>query len=170
MQENFTEDQWFVISSAPSLVGSAMAVAGRSGVMGTMREIMTSGQTLAAGGEKYPNNPLIQAIVPDRNTDRDQAKAQLMASRDKLMEQLKEQGIQSPEDMADFAIQSLENALSMIGDVASYQDVAEYKEWVMETGQAVAEAAKEGGFFGMGGQQVSDAESAFLSRVRQITA
>ncbi len=170
MQENFTEDQWFVISSAPSLVGSAMAVAGRSGVMGTMKEIMTSGQTLAAGGEKYPSNPLIQAIVPDRNMDRGEAKESMVAKRDKLMAQLKEQGIQSPEDMAEFAITSLSHALSLISPVASDQDVAEYKEWVVETGQAVAEAAKEGGFLGMGGTQVSEAESAFLGRIRKVSA
>lgn len=170
MQENFTEDQWFVISSAPSLVGSAMAVAGRSGVMGTMKEIMTSGQTLAAGGEKYPSNSLIQAIVPDSNMDRSEAKENMMAKRDKLMAQLKDQGIQSPEDMADFAITSLSEALSLLAPVASDQDVAEYKEWVLETGQAVAEAAKEGGFLGMGGTQVSEAESAFLNRVRKISA
>ncbi len=170
MQENFTEDQWFVISSAPSLVGSAMAVAGRSGVMGTMKEIMTSGQTLAAGGEKYPSNSLIQAIVPDSNMDRSEAKENMMAKRDKLMAQLKDQGIQSPEDMAEYAITSLSEALSLLAPVASDQDVAEYKEWVIETGQAVAEAAKEGGFLGMGGTQVSEAEAALLNRVRKIVA
>ena len=170
MQENFTEDQWFTISSAPSLIGSAMAVAGRSGVMGTMKEVMTSGQTLAAGGDKYPSNSLIQAIVPDSGGDRAAAKEQMLATREKFMEQHKEQGIKSPEDMADFAIQSLESALTLLAPVASDQDVAEYKEWVVETGQAVAEAAKEGGFLGMGGQQVSDAEVAFLDRVRKIAS
>ena len=108
--------------------------------------------------------------MPDSGGDRAAAKEQMLATREKFMEQLKEQGIKSPEDMADFAIQSLESALALLAPVASDQDVAEYKEWVVETGQAVAEAAKEGGFLGMGGQQVSDAEVAFLDRVRTIAA
>lgn len=168
MQEKFTNEQWLIISSAPSLIGSAVAMAGRSGVMGTMKEVIASGRSLAAGGEKYRHNPLIQAIIPKVDTGQQETDANAFSNREQLMSQLKEQNIDNPESMAEFAIQNLQKALTLISEVAYSKDIDEYKKWVLETGQAVAEAAKEGGFLGIGGERVSQAETDFLARVRAI--
>ena len=168
MQEKFTNEQWLIISSAPSLIGSAVAMAGRSGVMGTMREIIASGRSLAAGGENYPHNPIIQSIIPNAESSQAEADANVFSNREQLMAQLKEQGIDTPESMAEFAIQNLQQALNFISEVAYQKDLDEYKQWVLETGQAVAEAAKEGGFLGIGGERISQAESEFLDRVRGV--
>ena len=168
MQEKFTNEQWLIISTAPSLIGSAVAMAGRSGVMGTMKEIIASGRSLAAGGEKYQHNPLIQSIIPKVEPDQTQAAANAFSNREQLMNQLRSEGIDSPEAMADYALRNLQKALAFLGEVVYQKDIDEYKQWVLETGQAVAEAAKEGGFLGIGGERVSQAETDFLARVRAV--
>jgi hypothetical protein len=44
-------------------------------------------------------------------------------------------------------------------------DAAAFKAWLTQIGQGVAEAAKEGGFLGFGGIQVSEAEKATLAEI-----
>jgi hypothetical protein len=40
-----------------------------------------------------------------------------------------------------------------------------YKRWLLTVAQRVAEAAKEGGFLGIGGVRVSEAEQATLAEI-----
>jgi hypothetical protein len=40
-----------------------------------------------------------------------------------------------------------------------------YKQWVYKAAQLSSEAAKEGGFLGMGGKRVTEAEAAALKEV-----
>lgn len=47
-------------------------------------------------------------------------------------------------------------------------ELAAYKSMILSTATAAAEASKEGGFLGMGGQQVSDAEQAVLDNLRKV--
>jgi hypothetical protein len=42
------------------------------------------------------------------------------------------------------------------------------KRWLLGTAQQAAEAAREGGFLGIGGVKVSDAEKAALAEVAQV--
>jgi hypothetical protein len=50
-------------------------------------------------------------------------------------------------------------------DAKAPNDAAAFKSWLQSISQQVAEAAKEGGFLGFGGVQVSDAEKATLAEI-----
>ena len=45
---------------------------------------------------------------------------------------------------------------------ATSQEAAAYKQFVMDTARAVAQASREGGFLGFGRKEVSDREQAVL--------
>jgi hypothetical protein len=45
-------------------------------------------------------------------------------------------------------------------------DAAAYKEWLVGCAEKTAQAAKEGGFLGMGGTHVTARESAAIDRLR----
>jgi hypothetical protein len=49
-------------------------------------------------------------------------------------------------------------------------EAAAYKQMLLQVGQSVAEAAKEGGFLGMGKKLVSDEEQAALDELRNLVA
>lgn len=49
-------------------------------------------------------------------------------------------------------------------------EVAAYKSMILDAATATAEASKEGGFLGMGGQQVSAAEQAVLDQLKKALA
>ena len=50
------------------------------------------------------------------------------------------------------------------------EDTAAFKAWLAQISQSVAEAAKEGGFLGFGGVQVSEAEKATLAEISTALA
>jgi hypothetical protein len=50
----------------------------------------------------------------------------------------------------------------------SQGDAEAYGQWVFAAAQKAAEAAKEGGFFGIGGTAVTDAEKAALATLKTV--
>ena len=40
VKDQYSDDEWFLISSVPSLVGAAMAGAGKSGIIGTAKDCL----------------------------------------------------------------------------------------------------------------------------------
>lgn len=168
IKDNYSEEEWFVIASAPSMIGSAVVTAGRSGAMGTMREILASARATAEVAKASADNELIQSILPSPEMARDEAKAEAQKMRDSAMEKVKAGNVESPDELADFALNTLRDALSLLGGVASEKDINEYKDWVRTVAKDVAEASKEGGFLGIGGERISEREAAFLARLEEI--
>jgi hypothetical protein len=56
--------------------------------------------------------------------------------------------------------------VSALLDAKGPGDAAAFKSWLQSIAQHTAEAAKEGGFLGFGGVQVSEAETATLAEIR----
>ena len=50
---------------------------------------------------------------------------------------------------------------------ASADEVEDYKSFVVSLAQRVAEAHKEGGFLGVGGKEVGEAEQAALEEIKE---
>ena len=57
-------------------------------------------------------------------------------------------------------------AVAAVDATATPEEAAQLKQWLYGVGDAVAKAAKEGDFFGIGGKQVSDAEAAVLVEIK----
>ena len=77
-----------------------------------------------------------------------------------------------PGEAKDKAIAGLRQVSALLAAKAP-ADAAAFKGWLQGISQHTAEAAKEGGFLGFGGVQVSDAEKATLeisSALRGLTA
>jgi len=66
--------------------------------------------------------------------------------------------------MKDKCVETLRQAAALV-DAKAPGDAAAFKGWLRQISQHVAEAAKEGGFLGIGGVQVSEAEKATLTEI-----
>ena len=103
------------------------------------------------------SNPLIKAVVADFET----AEARSIA-RDGLKEQL---AGSKPAEIKAKCIETLRQAGAVV-DAKAPDDAAAFKGWLRQISQHVAEAATEGGgFLGIGGVPVSDAEKATLTEI-----
>lgn len=68
-------------------------------------------------------------------------------------------------NIAEVATQHLRDAVSIVGAKATPAETDSYKTFVMTIAQAVASAHKEGGFLGIGGKQITDAENQALDEI-----
>lgn len=167
IKEQFSDDEWYLVSSVPSMVGAAMAGAGKSGIIGTAKEAMASMKTVVAGKNEYPDNELIGAVLPKAESFSD-AKEQAGAFREKAMAQISERNIKSPEDFNRYMLEDAGKAIALVKERRGEKEANEYQEWCINVAKKVAEAASEGGFMGFGGEQVSEGEKALMAELQKV--
>jgi len=162
----YTEDEWHLIAGTPSLIGSAMAGAASSG-MGTVKELMASVRSVIEGKQMYPENDVIQAIV-SKAENKEQAKESYAAYREKTMQRIKDNNITNPAQVKEMALGDLQQVMELLNKNEIESHITEYKQWILNIAQTVAEAAKEGSILGFGGTRVSEEETAFLKQLSEI--
>ncbi len=162
--DNFTDEELFAMTALPSMVGSVISFSDASGPIGTVKEMMANAKTAAAGVKNYPDNSILRRVIPNVE-DRAEAMETAKAMRDRQMEELKTAGIKSKDDMKAHALAKAAEINDVLNAKASATEAAEYRSWVMDAARATAEAAKEGGFLGLGGVDVSGDEQAALDEI-----
>jgi hypothetical protein len=68
-------------------------------------------------------------------------------------------------NIAALASERLHDAMGILEAKATAEEIDAYKRFVMTVAQAAASAHKEGGFLGIGGKQISDAENQALDEI-----
>lgn len=165
MTATYNDDELHLLAGVPHLIGSAMAMAGKSGFFGTGKEMFASAQSVLAGVKDYPNNALIQKILPNVEDGAGAAMGEAKKTRQWLSERMKDRGVASREDMQALAVEDCRTVAALVDAKASPSEAAEYKQWALSVAEKVAMAASEGGFLGFGGEQFSEPEQKFLSEV-----
>ena len=153
---NFTPEEWNQILGGAFMAGFAVTAADPSGLWGLLKETFASGRALIDAKSSSGSSALSKAIVADIETSEGRSAAQ-----DYVKSRLS--GAKR-EDMKQRAIDALRSA-AMVVDQKAPSDAAAYKAWLVQIANTVAEASKEGGFMGIGGVAVSDAEKATLSEI-----
>ena len=162
----FTEDEQFLLMSVPAMIGSAVSMSEKSGVVGTVKEALSSAKSLMGGIKQYPTNQVLKDVLPVLE-ERQEAIEHAKKYKDKALQRMKENGIDNPEKFKQQLLQDCKDVAKILDAKASEQDKHEYKEWAMAIAEKVAMASKEGGFLGFGGQQVSPGEVAMIADVSQ---
>ncbi len=147
-QADFSPEDWSKVFSAPFVAGMYISFADVSNPVGLMQETaaVVSAVTDAA---RASTNSIIQAMA-----------AALQAKEKPVM----------PERQSDMAatqasmLATIEGAIAAV-EAKDAEAVAGYKQLIMDAATKAAGAAKEGGFMGIGGTSVSDAEKAALAQI-----
>jgi hypothetical protein len=135
----FTAQEWSAVSEAP-LLAAARVVAADGG--GSIRESLAVRRVYAAARELRGESPLLDALVASS------------PSLDDLP--------------ADPGYARLQAALAVVKAKATLEDADAYKGFVLAVVQTVAEANREGGFAGIGGEEVSEREQAALDELTAL--
>ena len=164
-KERFTDEEQLLLSSTPVMIGSAMAFSESSG-LATVKELMASANTYMGGLKAYPQNEIIQGILPNLD-DRKEAMAQAKEFRVKASDRIKEKQIDSQDKMRQLLLSDVQEINKILEQKATPEEASEYKEWNMLVAENVAKAAKEGGFLGFGGERISAGEKALFAELSQ---
>jgi hypothetical protein len=155
-KQNFTPEEWTKVLESTMLAGIAVSAAEPSGLWGSLKEAFASRSVLAAAKLDPASNELVKAIVADFET---------AEGRSAIQEALRKRFADAkPADVVQRSLDNLRE-VSAIVDAKAPGDAAAFKAWLRGISQVVAEAAVEGGFFGLRGVRVSDAEKATLADI-----
>ncbi len=148
-QTDYTPEEWKTISAAPVMAGLLVTISDMSGPIGLTKEAfaVVKGVAESAAGS---SNELIKAVA----------------------EGIKAQGGKPdmPELPGDRAgtraalVDGCKRAAALVTQKSS-AEAEEYKRWLVSLAKKTAEAAKEGGFLGIGGTLVSEGESSAVSEL-----
>lgn len=155
-KSTFTPEEWKLLLESVMMAGIAVTAVEPSGLWGLLKESFASGSALRQAKLDPGSNPLIKAVVADFETPQGQSTA-----RDGLREKL---ASVNRTKIKARCIETLRQAGALVGSKAP-DDATAFKGWLREISQHVAEAAKEGGFLGIGGVLVSEAEKATLTEI-----
>src|SRR5215510_10833750 len=155
-KSNFTPDEWKLLLESVMTAGIAISAAEPSGLWGLLKESFAEGKALMTAKLDPGADALIKAVVADFGT----AEGRSIA-RDGLKEKFTGS---KPAEIKAKCIDTLRQVAEVV-DAKAPSDATAFKTWLRQISQHVAEAAKEGGFLGIGGVAVSDAEKATLAEI-----
>jgi hypothetical protein len=151
----YIQQELDTIAEAPMFIGMAVALVDM-GVISTAIEAVALSQQLANVANKYSSNSIIQSVFSE---------AVLRSGHVKLKKpDIKPEDVQSGA-VVDRAIASAKNALAVVEDKATSDEISQYKEFLYACADAVANAAGSG-LFGTGSNKVSDKEAVALAKIK----
>ena len=155
-KSSFTSDEWKLLLESVMMASIAITAAEPHGLWGLLQESFAGGAELAKAKMDPGADALIKAVVADFGT----AEGRSIA-RDGLKEKFSGS---KPSEIKAKCIDTLRQVAEVV-DAKAPADATAFKTWLRQISQHVAEAAKEGGFLGIGGVAVSDAEKATLAAI-----
>jgi len=155
-KQNFTPEEWTKVLESMMLAGMAVSAADPNGLWGTLKEAFASKSAIAASKFDPGSNELVKAAIADLETTE---------GRSAIQEALRKHVASAkPTEIVQRSLDNL-RVVSAILDAKAPGDAAAFKALLRGISQKVAEASVEGGFLGIGGVQVSDAEKATLADI-----
>jgi hypothetical protein len=146
-KSNFTVEEWDLLRRAPLVSGAMIMAASPSGPLGVFKESAALSQMLLHGLENA-STELLQTLSADFKTHWSI-----------------EQMTQNPDQLRSLGLATCRELATLLRHKATPQEADEFKAWLIDTARRVAAAAREGGFLGFGGTDVTEAE---LSAIDQI--
>jgi hypothetical protein len=141
---DFNAEEWSTVVDGPLYAGMRVISADRGG---TLRESLAMGRVYQEARQHHGESELLDELV----------KSPPSIDPDQLQ--------QAGGNLADVSTKQLREAIRILQAKAAPAEVDAFKKFVMTVAQAVASAHKEGGFLGIGGKQISDAENQALDEI-----
>jgi hypothetical protein len=141
---DFNAEEWTTVVDGPFYAGLRVIAASRGG---TLRETIAMGRVYQEARAHHGDSELLDELV----------KSPPSIDPDHVRE------VQG--NISTLASQQLRDAMSIVEAKSTAAEADSYKKFVMTVAQAVAGAHKEGGFLGIGGKEISDAENEALDEI-----
>jgi hypothetical protein len=147
---DYTDEEWAVLLRAPMVAGLAISFADPGGPIELTKEVVATQRTLSAPDS---DEELLIAISQDA--------MEHAQHRENVMAGFKPKGAMAGQQILD----ELHAANDILNAKATPKEAAAFRVWLVTAAQASADAAGEGGFLGIGAEQVSQREHDMIARI-----
>jgi hypothetical protein len=140
---DFNAEEWEQVTGGPALAGLIVIAAQRGG---TIRETVAMAKVYSAARAEHGDSDLLGELVatPPR---------------------VDQKQFTSAEDLRTRGLGLITQAVALVEAKATPEELEAYRAFALTVAQRAAEADKSGGFLGVGGERVTEAESAALDDV-----
>ncbi len=139
---DFTEDEWKIVLEGPTSAGMIVIAAERGG---SVRESFSMAKAYTDARGHHGESELLDEIVSTK-PEMDKPHAH------------------STEELTDDLLENIRNAIALLEQKATPEEVEAYRQFTLNLAHKVAEARKSG-FLGLSGERVSDAEEQAIAAV-----
>jgi hypothetical protein len=141
---DYTEEEWKLLREAPTSAGMLVIEADRGGMV---RETFSMAKAYTDARKEHGSSPLLDDIVAEKpEVDRTRFK--------------------SVDDLRSTLLQHIRDAVALLAEKASPEELDEYRRFLASVASRVAEAHREG-FMGMRGERVSEEEQRALAEIAE---
>jgi len=148
----FTEEEWVRVVRAPLIAGMALSLADPGGPIEATKESVAS--------LRIATNP----------PSREQLLAEVALEVQSMAQERRNPlgGFKLAKDSPprEQVLEELAGVHRIVAAKATPEELEAFGQWLVAAAQAAADAAKEGGFMGIGAERVSEGEQAMLERIR----
>ena len=141
----FNAEEWDKVVDGPALAGLIVIAAQRGG---TIRESMHMARVYAEARKQHSQTDLLGEIVATPPS-------------------IDARQFGTPEALRNTGLGQIRDAVALLEVKATPEELEEYRRFTLSAAQAAAEADKSGGFLGIGGERVSESESAALDQIAE---
>ncbi|MBA2522239.1 MAG: hypothetical protein H0V25_02800 [Solirubrobacterales bacterium] len=141
---DFNAEEWSTLVEGPPVAGMIVVAAERGG---TVRESIQIGKAYNEARQAHMGPELIEELLSSPP-------------------EIDQSGYKSVEDLRARGLQALRDAVTLLEQKATPDEVDAYRGFVLGIAERVAHAHKSGSFLGFGGHEVSDSEKAALEEIR----
>jgi hypothetical protein len=152
VKDKFTPEEWKSLLKAPMLSAYAVIGAAPSKKDDFVREMAAVADGVIEGEQSAGKDSLLGAVIADIYANAEDDKR---GQTEKL----------SLVEVKSRALDTCRAVAAALETKASAEESYEYKRWVLVVAEKVAAAAKEGGLFGFGGEQISGSEIATINEI-----
>lgn len=143
-KNDYSPDEWQIIVKAAPMAGLAVTLASPNGPLGVMKEMFAVGMALADTLQTGSPHELVRSLIDDLKARGTQPE--------------RPTGMDSPDQLREACLQAMRDLDGVLARKATADEALGFKQWLHGVAQRVAEASNEGGFLGLGGEKVSQAE------------
>lgn len=155
-KESYTAEEWTLVAGAPVLAGSYIALSD-PGITSLIGETSAMAKAMASENVPAAAKDLVASIM---------AGMQEKGAERVEMPGLDEESRKDPAKAKAALLDDIKQAAAAVEAKGGAAEAAAYKEYVQSVAYAVANAAKEGGFMGIGGKRISEEEQAALDGLK----
>ncbi len=142
-ENDYSPEEWKVISAAPMMAGLLVSMSDVSGPIGLAKEAIVLVKVVNERTQET-GNELINSISEEIKAQRGRTDLSELRS--------------DPASVRTLLIDRCKQAVALVGQ-KSPAEADDYKKWLVSLAKETASASKEGGFLGFGGTVVSGAET-----------
>lgn len=149
----YTSEEVETLCRVPLAVGMMVVGASLSGPVGIVKELLAARQAIKEASKQAPENSVLHTLFSEAN----------MKAQNEQMSHEKPQAMDKAKQMG-----KIRQAISILSNKGETSEVADYKALLIKAAENTANAAKEGGFLGIGGKRVTEEEQAVITEIRSL--